>query len=182
MHNWLKGILQHHLHALWGIGQDEKESRNVKEMEEDEQWNDMDVSDSADELDDLFEEAAKHDHETFQNTPPMSISPPSSLTGTLTISSFTPSASSSTSTPTQSHPYAFDDDDDDSDYIPIDTLPFSFPEPQLQAIMDCIQDSSLPTWIQRPPINLGEPGHGKLKAQEFLSLFTCIFPLIIPKF
>ncbi|KAF8223397.1 hypothetical protein L208DRAFT_1317027 [Tricholoma matsutake] len=39
-----------------------------------------------------------------------------------------------------------------------------------------------PTWIQRPPTNLGEPSHGKLKAQEYLTLFTCIFPLIIPEF
>ena len=193
MHNWLEGILQHHLRALWGIGRDEKESQNIKEMEEDEQWNEEDVLDSADELDDLFQEAAEHDHEAMQDTPPpMSPSPSSSLTGTPTISSLTLSESSSTSTATQSHPnpYAYDfdmdddddDDDDDSEYIPADTLPFNFTEPQLQAIRDCIRDITLPTWIQRPPINLGEPGHGKLKAREFLTLFTSIFPLIIPEF
>ncbi|KAF8223202.1 hypothetical protein L208DRAFT_1318068, partial [Tricholoma matsutake] len=33
-----------------------------------------------------------------------------------------------------------------------------------------------------PPVNLGEPSHGKLKAWEFLTLFTCVFPLIILKF
>ncbi|KAF8221792.1 hypothetical protein L208DRAFT_1326001, partial [Tricholoma matsutake] len=52
----------------------------------------------------------------------------------------------------------------------------------LQAIRNCIHDITLPTWIQRPPTNLGEPSHGKLKAWEYLTLFTCIFPLIIPEF
>ncbi|KIK49924.1 hypothetical protein GYMLUDRAFT_139418, partial [Collybiopsis luxurians FD-317 M1] len=33
----------------------------------------------------------------------------------------------------------------------------------------------------RPPINLGEKEHGKLKAHEYLVLFTVIFPLIIPE-
>jgi hypothetical protein len=61
-------------------------------------------------------------------------------------------------------------------------LPFSFTETELQAIRNCIHDITLPTWIQRPLINLGEPSHGKLKAQEYLTQFTCIFPLIIPEF
>lgn len=39
----------------------------------------------------------------------------------------------------------------------------------------------LPTWVARPPENLGEKSHGKLKAHEFLVLFTAIFPLIIPE-
>ncbi|KAJ3796506.1 hypothetical protein GGU11DRAFT_817043 [Lentinula aff. detonsa] len=38
----------------------------------------------------------------------------------------------------------------------------------------------LPTWIDRPPINLGEAKHGKLKAHDYLVLFTVIFPLILP--
>ncbi|KAF8221793.1 hypothetical protein L208DRAFT_1023505, partial [Tricholoma matsutake] len=59
MHNWLEGVLQHQLHALWGIGWDEDESQKVKEVEKDEQWSEADVSNSADELDDLFPEAAK---------------------------------------------------------------------------------------------------------------------------
>jgi hypothetical protein len=36
MHNWLEGVLQHHLCALWGIGQDEDESQKAKEVEQDE--------------------------------------------------------------------------------------------------------------------------------------------------
>ncbi|KAF8219833.1 hypothetical protein L208DRAFT_1135995, partial [Tricholoma matsutake] len=37
MHNWLEGILQHHLCSLWRIGQDEDESQKIKEIELDEQ-------------------------------------------------------------------------------------------------------------------------------------------------
>jgi hypothetical protein len=58
-------------------------------------------------------------------------------------------------------------------------LPFAFTESELQEIINCIQNITLPTWDQRPPINIGEPSHGKLKAHEYLSLFTCIFPLVI---
>ncbi|KAF8235114.1 hypothetical protein L208DRAFT_1543788, partial [Tricholoma matsutake] len=73
MHNWLEGVLQHHLCALWGIGWDEDESQKVKEVEKDEQWSEADVSDSAEELDDLFQEAAKHNLEAamaMHHTPP----------------------------------------------------------------------------------------------------------------
>jgi hypothetical protein len=100
-----------------------------------------------------------------------------------------PSSSSSSSTPTATNfhslPYSYDDNDDnddDPDYVPVDVARFSFKETELQAIRDCIQDITLPTWVHRPPTNLGEKRHGKLKAHEYLSLFTCIFPLIVPEF
>ena len=54
MHNWLEGILQHHLHSLWRIGQDEDESQKIKEIELDEQLTEEDVSDSTEELEGLF--------------------------------------------------------------------------------------------------------------------------------
>ncbi|KAJ7620647.1 hypothetical protein DFH06DRAFT_1010455 [Mycena polygramma] len=39
----------------------------------------------------------------------------------------------------------------------------------------------IPAWIDRPPVNLGEKAHGKLKADNWLVLFTIFFPLIIPE-
>jgi hypothetical protein len=63
MYKWLEGVLQHHLHALWGIGRDEAESQKVEEIEMDEKLTDADVSNSADELDGLMQEAADHDAE-----------------------------------------------------------------------------------------------------------------------
>ena len=34
--------------------------------------------------------------------------------------------------------------------------------------------------MERPPSNLGEASHGKLKARTYLTLFSVIFPLIFP--
>ncbi len=39
----------------------------------------------------------------------------------------------------------------------------------------------IPTWVERPPTNLGEKSHGKLKADHWLLLFTVFLPLVIPE-
>src|SRR5271155_3686740 len=57
MHNWLEGILKHHLHTLWGIGPEETWAD--EEVEKDEEWTDADIFESASELDDLIQEAAE---------------------------------------------------------------------------------------------------------------------------
>lgn len=91
---------------------------------------------------------------------------------------------SATLTPaTYSLPYSFiNDDDDDPDYIPPgDITSFHFTEVQLTAIRTCICDITLTTWVDRPPSNLEEASHGKLKAQDYLTLFASIFPLVIPE-
>ena len=72
--------------------------------------------------------------------------------------------------------------DSDSDFIPLDLEMFTFSNSELAAIRDCISNISLPTWVGRPPSNLGNKSHGKLKAHELLSLFSMIFPLIILEF
>ncbi|KAJ6602581.1 hypothetical protein DFH09DRAFT_900038 [Mycena vulgaris] len=59
---------------------------------------------------------------------------------------------------------------------------FNIQPHELAQIWACIRDIQLPSWVGRPPSNLGEASHGKLKAQEFLILFTAIFPLIVPEF
>ena len=192
MHNWLEGILQNHLRTLWGLGRAEGEQKRVKEIEDDEQWTDTDVSDSANELDDLLSEAAEYDTEAAeaqQNTsqPSYNHSESSFSSHHPTLGSSTPSSSS---TPTVSeleiNSYLADagdnNDDMDLDYQPVDTSAFSFTDLEIGSIQSCIRNVTLPTWIQRPPVNLGEASHGKLKAHEYLLLFTCIFPLVIPEF
>ncbi|THV04659.1 hypothetical protein K435DRAFT_648931 [Dendrothele bispora CBS 962.96] len=62
-----------------------------------------------------------------------------------------------------------------------DDLLFDFRPEWLESIRKCIQDVALPTHVHRPPGNLGEPSHGKLKAKEYLDLFTIFFPLILPE-
>ena len=40
---------------------------------------------------------------------------------------------------------------------------------------------TVPSWLERPPTNLGEKTHGKLKADTWRILFTVFFPLILPE-
>ncbi|KAF8200533.1 hypothetical protein K438DRAFT_1758746 [Mycena galopus ATCC 62051] len=58
---------------------------------------------------------------------------------------------------------------------------WKFTKECLENIRRCIQEVSLPTHVSRPPGNLGEPKHGKLKAEQYLTLFSVIFPLVIPE-
>lgn len=39
----------------------------------------------------------------------------------------------------------------------------------------------IPSWIDCPPVNLGEASHGKLKADEWMVLFLVMSPLILPE-
>ncbi|PPR04345.1 hypothetical protein CVT24_013201, partial [Panaeolus cyanescens] len=52
---------------------------------------------------------------------------------------------------------------------------------QLTTIRTCIANTVIPSWVERPPRNLGEASHGKLKADTWLSLFSVFLPLIIPE-
>jgi hypothetical protein len=75
-----------------------------------------------------------------------------------------------------------ENEDEDDEFTVLDTMGmFNFTPAQLGSIRACIRNISLPTWVARPPKNLGEASHGKLKAHEYLLLFTVIFPLIIPE-
>jgi len=51
----------------------------------------------------------------------------------------------------------------------------------LSQIHHCIANTVIPTWIDWPPSNLGEKSHGKLKADQWLILFTIFLPLILPE-
>jgi hypothetical protein len=180
LHNWVEGVLKNHLRTLWGIGRDEKEEQKLKDLELEEQLTNTDVSDSASELEELHQEAAEHSAHWHIPSMPEGMLPPDSPTPSVTTLD-----SSSSTTPTQPLSPDMDVDDHyDPDFIPplsLDTPPFDFSESQLLSIRDCIQNITIPTWVQRPPVNLGDPSHGKLKAHEYLTLFTSIFPLIIPE-
>jgi hypothetical protein len=92
-------------------------------------------------------------------------------------------------------PMDVDEDEGDRDYVyraqkpideHVDNVPpttvhtFNFSQEEVEAIRDGIRNISLPTWVARPPTNLGEKTHGKLKADQLLILFTVIFPLLLP--
>lgn len=58
---------------------------------------------------------------------------------------------------------------------------FNLPDSDIDAIRQCIRDVTLPTWVGRPPCNLGEAKHGKLRANDYLVLFSFILPLVVPE-
>ncbi|KAJ7123995.1 hypothetical protein C8R43DRAFT_899328 [Mycena crocata] len=168
MHNWLEGVLQHHLRKLWGIGRNEKKDK-------DESWSESDISESSSELEDLQKE-----HQAAQEQEQRQIR----LASNDDSMDVDEEESAASTTPTPStflHVDLDDDDDDEFQPVPDNKIDFELPEHHLDAIRACIASIDLPTWVARPPKNLGEAKHGKLKAQEYLTLFTVILPLVIPE-
>ncbi len=180
MHNWLEGVLSEHLRIFWGIGRDQEHEKQAKEIEKDEQWETTDLDESADELQDILQDSADFGDEEVPSSPESSHF---SRYRTRSNASSSHTESSTTPTPNFPHnPFDVEDDPNDPDFNETDnTVPFTMDDAQLQVIRNCIQNVSLPTWVSRPPGNLGKASHGKLKAQEFLTLFTVIFPLVIPE-
>ena len=184
MHNWLEGVLQHHLRVLWHIGPPEELKKAIVELKKDEQWSQANSQESAKKLEGLQKEAEEANKQADAAACAMQDSPSPTLS---TASNVTPTQDN-----LQPNPYPFmdvdngDDDDEtidsDSNFISLDLEMFTFSDSELAAIRNCISNISLPTWVGRPPSNLGNKSHGKLKAYELLSLFSMIFPLIIPEF
>ncbi|KAJ3755182.1 hypothetical protein EV360DRAFT_50186 [Lentinula raphanica] len=170
MHNVLEGHLEFHLRELWGLGRTEKKEKQLTkeetEVEEDEEFSEMDTEEALSELEDLAEELK----DTPTATPKLS-------RRTQQLGSFLSLASQATEWDIPE-----DDQEDDPSFEIIDTEGlFKFTDHQVAQLRYCISEVLLPTWIERPPQNLGEKSHGKLKAHQLLILFTVIFPLIIPE-
>lgn len=173
MHNWLEGVVQHHLRMLWGIGRTKKLVTEMADLDKDEHFSASDISESESELEELareLQQARSHQQSVERNNDSMDVDEEES-------------AASTTPTPSNFLSMDHDDDnDDDDDYLPTNfETAFKFSPDQLQAIRTCIREVELPIWVARPPTNLGEAKHGKLKAQEYLTLFTVILPLVIPE-
>ncbi|KAL1742236.1 hypothetical protein HDZ31DRAFT_75655 [Schizophyllum fasciatum] len=168
MHNTLEGLLQTHLRSRWKLGEQSSEKARTSDLvDEDERWTEDASQESAAELEDLFD----------------AVNP----TARAALPEMQIPRTEEAVTRKFAHPYLFDyddddDDDDDTDYIPPAASAFRFTDPQIQQIRDAIRDISLPSCVERPPLNLGEPSHGKLKAEYELTLFTLIFPLFLPEF
>ena len=149
MHNWLEGVLQHHLRVLWCIGPPEELKKAVVELEKDEQWSQADSQESAEELEGLQKEAEEANEQADVAARAMRDSPSPTLS---TASNVTPTQDNP-----QPNPYPFmdvdngnDDDetiDSDSDFIPLNSETFTFSDSELAAIRDCISNISLPTWV-----------------------------------
>ncbi|KAJ7677005.1 hypothetical protein DFH06DRAFT_1266270 [Mycena polygramma] len=176
MHNWIEGILQHHCRLKWGIGSDSPKAGKTKidpldaESSSDSDVEMMDVDDStiATELEDL------HQDSFIQNDATASLS---------RRASFRFIAESDDKLIEQGEEDEEDEEADDEEEIYESEKPSwkVFDKEDMDFIHEALADIVIPSWIDRPPTNLGEKSHGKLKADNWFVLFIIFFPLIMPE-
>lgn len=181
MHNWIEGVLQHHARHKWGLGGESQGGETVVNPGSDSPSSPLeDVMDI--DVDLLAEELALLHEESQQFT-----DMPSQLKRAHTESTILGSLSSNS---------IFEHDenlDDDEDFEPDEESEDEttegdeiqptcvFNEESLSKIRDCLFNAAIPTWLARPPTNLGEKSHGKLKADQWLVLFSVFLPLVLPE-
>ncbi|KAJ7633441.1 hypothetical protein DFH06DRAFT_1140154 [Mycena polygramma] len=176
MHNWIEGILQHHCRLKWGIGSDTPKAGSTKvgpldaESSSDSDVEMMDVDDStiAAELEDL------HQDSFIQNDATASLSRRASFR-------FIPESDDKLIE--QGEEDEEDEEADDEEGIYESEKPSwkVFDKDDMDFIREGLADIVIPSWIDRPPTNLGEKSHGKLKADNWFVLFIIFFPLIMPE-
>ena len=176
MHNW-SGILKEQLHTYWGLRRSKKVEKQLAadhieeqtEDEEDELVLEKDIMESGSELEDLLMPLNEHEQQYLNMIR-------TTREGTEG-SDETPRARHSP--PLLSSPHS---DDNDIEFIDAtDSIVFCLAKENIAVIHDAIASVSLPSWVGRPPSNIVDPGHGKLKSNDYFVLFTAIFPLIIPE-
>ncbi|KAJ6550329.1 hypothetical protein B0H19DRAFT_1265160 [Mycena capillaripes] len=201
MHNWLEGVLEHQLRVLWGIGRDARRTKALEELDADDEdlWTDEDVSEAGGEED---AQEVRDDEENFdpnefakwrenyiratqsdeENSENEDDSTPRGTPAPEFDDPMNGSTSQSTSVPESLVPDETDVDSDEEEFEDVAVHgSWKFTSDQLEKIRQCIMEVSLPTWVTRPPGNLGDMKYGKLKAEEFLTLFSAILPLVLPE-
>jgi hypothetical protein len=183
MHNWLEGVLQRHLRLFWGIGRPKKKLVDTQDLGKLDDVNGYSQSEMSESSGYATEPEDSSDSETGHSAghtdPVPSMPMPSAMdVDEESDDSTTPTPETYFNIP----PFEDGDEYEDDEVTILDALGmFNFSPAELGSIRTCIRNISLPTWVARPPTNLGEASHGKLKAYEYLLLFTVIFPLIIPE-
>nr|GAT42542.1 predicted protein [Mycena chlorophos] len=199
MHNWPEGVLQHHARLKWGIGSDAPGSETaLEEVEGEDEFEFMDVDEHevAAELRQLATEAAR-------------VAPPQATSsrkrtkkGARTILDPIPDDDrddpdySEPSEPARAPPEAavgslpeneLEDglaDEEDEEAVYEREKPVArhvLTAGSLATIREAIRNVTIPAHIDRPPTNLGQKDHGKLKADNWLVLFSVFLPLIVPE-
>jgi hypothetical protein len=195
MHNWLEGILQHHARRLLGIGIEvflEADEQDVQDADAQE----PELADA--DMDDLLSLALEDDMDI--------VSEIAELVSDSQSNADTPSHarhlrrfhSTSLSNILDLPEGPADQDAADDDYVMADNESTDgsegsdsgqastseaciFTAAELQLIRSCIGDMVLPTWVARPPRNLGDKSHGKLKADNWFILFTVCLLASLPE-
>lgn len=172
MHNILEGIAQDQLRDIWGIGRRDRYTKRLEARRtgrSESPPSDVIPSDSS-----ASDSGSEQQPQNEGNAQPMDVDE-CDESGSTTP---TPGNLADLTNTLQQD----DEDDEDEDDAEDELLDiFNVSGEELSLIWDCIKNVELPTWVGRPPGNLGEAAHGKLKADELLTLFTAILPLVLPE-
>jgi hypothetical protein len=197
MHNWIEGILQHHACCKWGIGivpslkadqdsagdvPDELQAHTGQQMQGQGEDHDDDVNMLDAELLDLHAESQE-----FGDIPlypkrarSMTASMHSDSTSEQDISEDANSDDDDIFQMTESDSDSDSHSDNNSDKEEWRAT-CTFNATELSQIHACLSNAVIPSWVERPPKNLGEKSHGKLKADQWLILFSVFLPLVLPE-
>ncbi|TFK50612.1 hypothetical protein OE88DRAFT_1736117 [Heliocybe sulcata] len=182
MHNWMEGILQHHARRKWGIGIEPSSSKGEEDVSlphaqagtdgAEPHFMEIDMSDLPAEVEELMEDSARHnDAPSFQRrhtaTPDFRMDSSGEESGDDEF--LQPDEESDSD----------DSDDDSSNTAPSKIPPCLFNTADLGEIREAIRDTILPSWVDRPPTNLGDKSHGKLKADNWFILFSVMLPMAL---
>lgn len=180
MHNWMEGILQHHSRVLWGIGvvpskvdDDDNSPMAVAAHPLDEAFFNLDPGEDLDEEIELLHEESLQ----FKDTP----SHIRRMRSEAFMLQPVVGEGSDMESDIDFQPESDSDFDEDRDNNSNWEASCLFTAGQLSRIQACLSDVVIPTWVDRPPTNLGNKSHGKLKADNWFVLFSIFLPLILPE-
>jgi len=177
MHNWLEGILQHHIRLKWDIGISSGADA-VGHMTDHDMIINLAGGDSEDKmLDKEILELQKESqiyNDVFLNPAWCSDTYENAFNASTILVSDGETDDSDFHIVTSD----LESDDEESNLLLTTCIFNTF---ALSQIHHCIANTVIPTWIDRPPSNLGKKSYEKLKADQWLILFTIFLPLILPE-
>jgi hypothetical protein len=182
MHNWIEGILQHHARVKWGIGGIAPHSSKYQDGNSNEgtptdttpSFNvDIDMLD--DELRELEAESQAH-----RDTPSHSKRQHSESSMEDEDGSEIPQEDEEFQPDSPSDSEG-ENGDVEEERDAARQVTGVFNSEAMSKIHECIANAIVPSWITRPPQNLGDKSHGKLKADQWYTLFTIFLPMVLPE-
>jgi hypothetical protein len=171
MHNWLEGLLQNHARVKWGIGgstsnsTQKQKNRTASSVigDETELTHEVAYEENEAETNDGLTDSGILSMMDSENMDRMSI--------VRVLRNHTQHQQSTINISLTSQ----------CSYCRSTSYPETFNKELLSRVRSGLAAVTVPSWVERPPTNLGEKRHGKLKADTWRILFTVFLPLILPE-